>query len=204
MEDTEQFELMTKTVKIDECYIGGKKKKGDKKDDDNDSASGGVIDDCIPDFDENGEKIEVKTSQFKRGRGTDKQGVIGIIERETGRVVAKKQDKFAFQDLKAFAKKFVDFEKSTLYSDDFTGYKPFRKITTHDSVNHSKGEYVKNGIIHTNTIEGFLGLFKRSFVGSFHKLSIKHLDSYIQECCWKYNNRDCDMFNMIVANGVRN
>ena len=77
MQDKEQATLFTGIVECDECYIGGKKKKGyknrrsssDKKDDNDDFTN-------------------------KRGCGTDKQGVIGAVERESGKVVANKQDKF--------------------------------------------------------------------------------------------------------------
>ena len=179
MNDENQAKLFTGIVECDECYIGGKKKKGDKKKDDDDNFLN------------------------PRGRGTDKQGVIGCVERETGIVKAKMQDKFNFVELKAFLENHIDFSKSTLYTDDFTGYKPFRKITKHETINHSGGEYARNGI-HTNTIEGFWGIFKRSIVGSYHKLSIKYLNQYIQECCFKYNNRNNkDVFELVLLNGVR-
>ncbi len=178
MNDEKQRHLFTGIVEVDECYIGGKKKKGDKKKDEDDNDIN------------------------KRGRGTDKQGVIGVVERESGKVVAKTQDKFTFSELKAFLEKNVDFANSTLYTDDFTGYKPFKKIMEHGIINHSRGEYSNNGI-HTNTIEGFWGLFKRSIVVSYHKLSVKYLDKYIQECCFKYNNRhNEDMFGLLVRNAV--
>ena len=77
---------------------------------------------------------------YKRGRGTDKQGVIGAVERESGKVIAKKQDKFTFEELKAFLIQNTDFEKATLYTDDFTGYKPFKKIVSHAVINHSRRE----------------------------------------------------------------
>lgn len=50
----------------------------------------------------------------------------------------------------------------------------------------------------------FWGLFKRAIVGSYHKLSVKHLDAYIQECCFKYNNRNnANMFDMLLINCVK-
>jgi transposase-like protein len=177
MNDEKQKQLFTGIVECDEVYIGGKKKKGDKKKDDDDNFLNG------------------------RGRGTDKQGVIGVIERETGKVVAVKQDKFTFIELKAFLSQHIDFDKTTLYTDDFKGYSPFKKITKHSTVNHSCGEYV-SGDVHTNTIEGFWGLFKRSIVGSYHNLSRKHLNKYVQECCFKYNNRSEDMFGLLVKGGL--
>jgi transposase-like protein len=179
MQDKEQKELFSGIIEVDECYIGGKKKKGDKKKDDDDNFTN------------------------KRGRGTDKQGVIGAIDRESKKVIAQKQDKFTFAELKAFLIQNADFEKITLYTDDFTGYKPFKKIVSHAVINHSKREYSKNGI-HTNTIEGFWGIFKRAIVGSYHKLSTKHLDAYIQECCFKYNNRNnANTFDLLLSNCVR-
>jgi len=53
---------------------------------------------------------------------------------------------------------------------------------------HGKGEYVR-GDVHTNTIEGAFGLFKRGLVGSFHQVSRKHLDRYLDEFEFRYNNR---------------
>ena len=44
---------------------------------------------------------------------------------------------------------------------------------------------------HTNTVENVWSLFKRSVVGgSYHKLSTKHLDAYLDELEWRFNNRD--------------
>ncbi len=58
----------------------------------------------------------------------------------------------------------------------------------HQSVNHSAKEYVR-GDVHTNSIEGAFGLFKRAVVGSFHQVSHKHLDRYLDEFEFRYNNR---------------
>ena len=46
--------------------------------------------------------------------------------------------------------------------------------------------------MHTNSIEGVWSLFKRSIVGSFHKISVKHMDRYLSELEWRFNNRDND------------
>ena len=55
-------------------------------------------------------------------------------------------------------------------------------------MNHSAKEYVR-GDVHTNSIEGAFGLFKRAIVGSFHQVSHKHLDRYLDEFEFRYNNR---------------
>ncbi len=58
----------------------------------------------------------------------------------------------------------------------------------HSVVLHGHGQYVQ-GEVHTNTLEGFWALLKRGIVGQYHKVSIKHLNSYIDEFCFRYNNR---------------
>ena len=45
------------------------------------------------------------------------------------------------------------------------------------------------GDIHTNGIEGVWILFKRSIIGTFHKMSRKHMDRYLEELEWRFNNR---------------
>jgi transposase-like protein len=55
-------------------------------------------------------------------------------------------------------------------------------------VNHSKYEWVR-GAVHTNSVENAWSLFKRSLVGSYHKVSKKHLDAYLDEFEWRFNNR---------------
>ena len=49
-------------------------------------------------------------------------------------------------------------------------------------------EYVR-GDVHTNTVEGAFSLFKRAIVGSFHQVSKKHLDRYLDEFEFRFNNR---------------
>ena len=55
-------------------------------------------------------------------------------------------------------------------------------------MNHSNREYVR-GDVTTNGIEGAFGLFKRGVVGSFHQISHKHLERYLDEFEFRYNNR---------------
>ena len=58
-----------------------------------------------------------------------------------------------------------------------------------ETVKHSAEEWVR-GDVHTNSVEGIWSLLKRSIVGSYHKVSVKHLDSYLDELEWRYNNRE--------------
>ena len=46
------------------------------------------------------------------------------------------------------------------------------------------------GVCHTNTVENVWSLSKRSVIGSYHKVSHKHLDAYLDELEWRFNNRE--------------
>jgi hypothetical protein len=61
------------------------------------------------------------------------------------------------------------------------------------------------GDVHTNTIENAFSLFKRSVIGTFHKISIKHLQRYLEEFSYRFNRRDKqeDMFAETVATLLR-
>jgi hypothetical protein len=55
------------------------------------------------------------------------------------------------------------------------------------TVNHIKEEWVR-GAVHTNTIENYWSLLKRGIIGSFHQVSVKHLDRYLAEFEYRQNN----------------
>ncbi len=74
-------------------------------------------------------------------------------------------------------------------SDESSVYNSLKHGYPHFTVNHSEGEYVR-GAVHTNTIEGFWSLFKRSVVGIYHQISPKHTNKYLDECEFRYNNKD--------------
>src|ERR1700686_5110621 len=57
----------------------------------------------------------------------------------------------------------------------------------HESVDHKVKEYVR-GDVHANRFENLWSLFKRSVVGSYHKVPEKHLDAYLDELEWRSNN----------------
>ena len=59
---------------------------------------------------------------------------------------------------------------------------------SHNTVNHSAGEYAR-GIVHTNTIEGYFSLLKRGLVGTFHHVGEQHLQRYVTEFDFRYNHR---------------
>jgi transposase-like protein len=59
----------------------------------------------------------------------------------------------------------------------------------HRMVRHSIGEYVV-GMNYTNSIESAFSLLKRGIIGSFHRISIKHLQKYLNEFSYRFNRRN--------------
>jgi transposase-like protein len=78
--------------------------------------------------------------------------------------------------------------KSRLVTDGSSSYKRFMPVGQHESVDHSKGEYVR-GDVHTNTLEGFFSIFKRGLVGTYQHMDKRHLDRYLVEFDFRQNTR---------------
>lgn len=152
------------TIEVDETYIGGK-------------------------------------PRYKVGRGsyhTRKQMVLAAIQRGGDiRLKHVKKNFDANKKVRGFGNrkalhgfiKDVAPNPERIITDEHPAYPGIADADTiHETVNHSDKEYVR-GDIHTNTIEGAFGLFKRSIVGSFHQISVKHLDRYLDEFEFRFNNR---------------
>lgn len=77
---------------------------------------------------------------------------------------------------------------STVITDGWRGYSGLSKDYDHKVVEHSEGEYVKDGF-HTNNIEGFWSHLKRGILGVYHLVSPKHLSKYCDEFAFRYNTR---------------
>lgn len=128
-----------------------------------------------------------------RGKGMgyrgNKMAVIGAVQRggDIRLQVIPVRDRLA---LRQFIKKHTDDETEVFITDEFAGYPDLSDDNTeHHRINHKAGEYVV-GRVHTNTVEGVWSLLKRSIIGSYHKVSVKHLAAYLDELEWRYNNRD--------------
>ena len=78
---------------------------------------------------------------------------------------------------------------TTVYTDEARAYEGMS--FDHQAVRHSVGEYVR-GMAHTNGMESFWAMLKRGYVGTYHKLSPKHLDRYVTEFAGRHNVRDAD------------
>ena len=90
---------------------------------------------------------------------------------------------------------------SRVVSDQYKSYSPVTQLGyKHSQINHSLGKYV-NGDIHTNTIEGFWSQFKRSVHGTYHAVSPKYLQNYLDEFAWRYSFRHSEIhfFHLFVS-----
>lgn len=125
-------------------------------------------------------------SRNKRGRGTRKIPVVGAIERN-GNVKAKVAKNLTAKSLSSFIREKVDIDNATVITDEFSGYSSLKWFVKHETINH-KVAYVC-GNIHTNSIESFWAILKRGIIGQYHKVSAKHLGKYIDEFCYRFNNR---------------
>ena len=130
-----------------------------------------------------------KRKNVGHGYKGNKVVVAGAVERDGDARLQTIPDTTR-RTLHGFIDKHVAPDTEAIYTDDWPAYKGIADHDTrHETVNHSAEEWVR-GDVHTNTIEGIWSLFKRSVVGSYHKVSHKHLDSYLDELEWRFNNRD--------------
>ena len=102
---------------------------------------------------------------------------------------------FHAQDVKAgtlykFIHDNVSEDVDVIVTDDFPAYPGAMGSLKdrHKSINHSAGVYVM-GDVHTNTVESAFSLLKRGIVGTWHKISAKHLAAYLSEMEFRFNRR---------------
>ncbi|CAN5787284.1 IS1595 family transposase [soil metagenome] len=114
----------------------------------------------------------------------NKTMIVGAVERG-GDIRLKVGGGNSAVELHDFIRDNVDGE-AMLYTDENRAYKP---LPRHESVSHFEGEYVR-GDVSTNNVESAWSLFKRSLVGSYHQLSTKHMDAYLDEFEFRFNNRE--------------
>ena len=118
------------------------------------------------------------------GRGiANKVPVVGLVEhagKRIGRVV-ETTTASALQDL--IAKNVI--HQTTIMTDDHLSYTGLEKRGyKHHVVKHSRRGYV-NGLVHTNNVESFWALFRRGLHGTYHNVSKKHLQRYINEFAFR-------------------
>ena len=141
------------------------------------------------------EKNKHGNKKLRAGRGpVGKAIVVGAKDRETNRVSAAVVGNTDAGTLQGFVGERAA-EGATIYTDDHGGYQgmPFE----HESVKHSISEYV-NGQAHTNGIESFWATLKRSYHGTYHHMSKKHLGRYVGEFSGRHNDRRRDTIDQMT------
>ena len=171
------LEKLSGDVEADETYIGGKA--------------------------ENMHKWK-RDAMGLQGRGTvGKAIVFGLLERNAGdkssRVKTKVVQNTKKKTLQPEIKNNVETE-SNLYTDALKSYQGMEEIYIHQSIDHAT-EYVR-GAVHTNGIENYWSLFKRTLRGTYVNCGVDHLGSYLDEQTFRFNNRcgnDAERFSAVLG-----
>ena len=128
----------------------------------------------------------------KPGRGTPKEVVIGIRQRGGDLRFFHAEDAKSGTLAKYIRENVSTDDVEVMMTDEFTSYPGAMKQAglpgKHKTIKHKSGLYV-DGDIHTNTVESAFSLLKRGIVGTWHRVSTKHLAAYLQEMTWRFNNR---------------
>jgi len=176
---TGTFQKLSGQVESDETYIGGKARNMHK----------------------------YKKAQSIKGRGTaGKAIVMGILERHGRDTISKVRAKV----IKSTATETIQREiravvepRSQLFTDELSSYVGLDKEYAHNVINHMES-YVR-GNIHTNGIENFWSLLKRTIRGTYVSVEPFHLFRYVDEQSYRFNKRDDDnagRFANVVGNVV--
>jgi transposase-like protein len=127
----------------------------------------------------------------KPGRGTPKEVVIGIRQRGGDLRFFHASDARS-GTLAKYISENVSQDVEVMVTDEFTSYPGAMKKTgltaKHKTIKHKSGIYAV-GDIHTNTVESAFSLLKRGIVGTWHKISAKHLPAYLDEMTFRFNRR---------------
>jgi transposase-like protein len=151
-------------VEVDETFIGGKARNMHKS-----------------------RKISLERMKTAGLKNETKAIVAGVIDRKKGKVRAQVVPIRNLENLDAFVRKNV-LIGSVVYTDDFQGYDNLRSRFAPDKINKQVEGYIK-GKIHTQGIENFWSLLKRGLGGTYIAVEPFHLDRYLDEQVFRYNNR---------------
>lgn len=166
VKDVDHETLLNGIVECDEAYIGGDP------------------------YNMHAHKREKLARAKGHNRYEHKIMVLGAIQRGGDVRLEVSNTRPERQVLHAFIKAKLADETDLVCTDSHPGYNGINDGNTkHETVSHQQKEWVR-GVVHTNTLENVWSLFKRSIVGSYHQVSVKHLDRYLDEFEFRFNNRE--------------
>jgi transposase len=125
----------------------------------------------------------------------NKTAVFGAVERH-GMARSSVTDVASKVRIAAFLKAHVRVG-AELHTDESRLYIHTKNSYKHKYVSHKKGIYVKKGV-HTNTIEGLWGQMKRSMDGTYHYISPKYMQNYVNEFTFRYNYRNLPICRLLL------
>lgn len=172
-------------VEVDETFVGGKARNMHK-------------DKRLRMHQERGKTVNAITPFY------GKTPVMGMLDRESRKVRATVVRNTKRETLQAKILSNVHHGTS-IYTDKAVVYDALADKYVHEVVDHMK-EYVR-GRVHTNGLENFWSLLKRSLSGTYVAVEPFHLDRYVDEQVFRYNNRgskeqkmtDADRFNLALS-----
>jgi len=145
-------------------------------------------------FGSGGGAVEVDETAFGRKAGTEiapggthKHTIVALVERD-GRARSFYMPKLGADDMRDVLFHHI-FRKAHLKTDESARYtSPGKEFASHETVNHSKDEYVR-GTASTNTVEGVFSIFKRGMIGTYQHCGEQHLQRYLAEFDFRYSHR---------------
>ena len=141
------------------------------------------------------ERDKHNSKKLKAGRGpVGKAAVVGMKDRDTNKVSAAVVESTDRPILQGFVLE-QTASRARVFTDEHGAY---QGLPNHQTVKHSVGEYV-DGMAHTNGIESFWSLLKRGYKGTYHKMSAKHLQRYVNEFSGRHNVRSRDTLEQMAA-----
>ena len=148
------------------------------------------------DFGEGGGIVKVDETFIGREPGKTAKGawhhkmkVVSLVDRSTGQAKNFVLDSVTKKEIMPILKENIANEAYVMTDRARQYWKLGEDFDSHDMVNHDIGEYVRDEIIHTNTIEGYFSIFKRGMKGIYQHCDKKHLHRYLAEYAFRYNNR---------------
>ncbi len=170
-------ERMDGTIEVDETFVGGSKTNMHYE----------------------------KKKKLPPGPLGGKEIVLGMRERESGRVIAYPVPDRSTKRMSSEVLRNVE-RGSTVYTDDHNGYHKLNKWYKHRTVNHSNWQFAE-GDVSTNGIESVWSVLKRGYKGIYHHWSKKNMERYVNEFTFRLNgkkvyNHFMDRMDDLLSNAI--